>query len=168
MRSYIHLFVTLFLAFSCAKPEPVQDPRSDEVRRIESINVVRTEMNVRTAAKNAADRFEDLSGSHQLRFSSDETSSFTGKIFFSKTGRDRYSVKGNAVAANNHLNIEGTITRVSVKHLNFDGVMRQTINQKRYTRSGKSTFFKETEGKFWRLQDKVNGSGFVEYIDIYF
>ena len=32
----------------------------------------------------------------------------------------------------------------------------------------KTTFFDEGKGNFWRLQDKINGSGFVDYIDIYF
>ena len=52
--------------------------------------------------------------------------------------------------------------------MNFDGEITQKINGTVFERTAKTTFFDEGKGKFWRLQNKVNGSGFVDYIDIYF
>ncbi|SFI40889.1 hypothetical protein [Halpernia frigidisoli] len=56
---------------------------------------------------------------------------------------------------------------VSEDYMNLDGEIIQKIAQdgKQFTRKENNTFKKE--GKVWRLQNKVNGSGFVDYIDIY-
>lgn len=166
-------FSILFLMFilaasSCAKPEPVvTDSRSAEARRIDSINMVRQQMNERTAAKNATDRFADISGSHQLRFSSDGVTPLVGTLHFTKTGRDQYEIKGGAKAGKNQLSVIGTVQRVSKQHLKFEGEIHQTIHGVSYQRTGNKTFLDEGQGKLWRLQDKINGEGFVEYIDIY-
>ena len=67
----------------------------------------------------------------------------------------------------NTLEIKGSVKRVSEKHLNFEGIITQKINGTTYIRSKKTTFFDEGKGKFWRLQNKINDAGFVDYIDIY-
>jgi len=61
---------------------------------------------------------------------------------------------------------------VSDKHMNFTGTISQSIsgneNGKTDLRKGTKTFMSKDEGKTYRLQDMVNGSGFVDYIDIHF
>jgi hypothetical protein len=51
--------------------------------------------------------------------------------------------------------------------MNLDGKIIQNIQQDgaEFTRKENNTFKKE--GKYWRLQNKLNGAGFVDYIDIY-
>lgn len=142
--------------------------RSPEVKRIESINIVRQKRNDSIAILNKQPRFQDLGGTHQLKYTSDGIPSFTGTIYFENKGRDLYDVSGKATAGKNSLKITGTVTRVSEQHLNFEGEIIQKINGQNFTRTNKSTFFDEGKGNYWRLQNKVNGSGFVDHIDIYF
>lgn len=139
-----------------------------EIKRIESINIVRQKMNDSISIKNKTNIFKDISGQHQLKYGSNESASFSGQITFDNIGKDLYSVSGSATSGKNNLKIKGEIKRVSEKHLNFDGVISQKINGNSYERTKKSTFFDEGKGNFWRLQNKVNGSGFVDDIDIYF
>lgn len=163
------LILCSILLFSCSKKEGEStNTQSDSTKIIDSINAVRSQINDSIKLKNEQNRFSDLSGKHQLKFSSDAISSFTGSAKFEKIGRDAYSVSGKAVSGKNTLTIEGKISRVSDKHLNFEGKIDQKIQGEKYTRTKKTTFFDEGKGKFWRLQDKVNSSGFVDYIDIYF
>ena len=157
------------LLISCSKKEgEIANSQSDSTKIIDSINAVRSQINDSIKLKNSQNHFANLSGNHRLKFSSDEISSLTGTANFEKTGRDEYSVSGKAVSGSNTLEIEGKITRVSEKHLNFEGKISQNIQGEKYTRTKKTTFLDEGKGNFWRLQDKVNGSGFVDYIDIYF
>lgn len=168
MKQILLLFSATTL-ISCSKKENNSTHiLSPEAQKIESINVERKKLNERTAIKNQQNIFKDLSGKHQLKFTSDEISAFSGTVNFEKTGRDLYTISGNAKSGKNTLEINGTIKRVSEKHLNFEGKINQKINGKAFTRTNKTTFFDEGKGNFWRLQDKINGSGFVEYIDIYF
>jgi hypothetical protein len=138
-----------------------------ENKKIESLNIERQRLNERIAIKNQQNVLKDISGPHQLKFSSDETSTFSGTVHFENTGRDLYEISGVAKSGTNTLEIRGMIKRVSEKHLNFDGEITQKINGTVYNRTKKTTFFNEGKGNFWRLQNKVNGSGFVDYIDIY-
>ena len=163
------LILCSILLFSCSKKEGESiNTQSDSSKIIDSLNAVRSQINDSIKLKNEQNRFADLSGNHQLKFSSDAISSITGSAQFEKIGRDEYSVSGKAVSGKNTLTIEGKISRVSDKHLNFEGKINQNIQGEKYTRTKKTTFFDEGKGKFWRLQDKVNSSGFVDYIDIYF
>jgi hypothetical protein len=70
------------------------------------------------------------------------------------------------------MHIQGTIKIVSDKHMNFTGSISESIsendNGKPYVRQGTKTFMSKDGGKTYRLQDMVNGSGFVDYIDIHF
>ena len=163
------LIISAITLISCSKKESNSTENlSPEAQKIESINVERKKLNESIALKNQQNNFKDLSGKHPLKFTSDETSGFSGTVNFEKTGRDLYTITGNAKSGKNTLEINGTIKRVSEKHLNFEGKITQKINGKVFTRTKKTTFFDERKGNFWRLQDKINGSGFVDYIDIYF
>ena len=167
MKKFILLSSAIFL-FSCSKKESgFSQTISDSTKIIESLNLERTKINERIRLKNNRNIFADLSGTHSLKFSSDE-GTINGKINFEKTGRDLYKVSGSGKSGQNIINIEGTINRVSGRHLNFEGKIIQNINGKIFTRTKKTTFLDEGKGSYWRLQDKINGSGFVEYIDIYF
>lgn len=167
MKKFILLSSAIFL-FSCSKKESgFSQTISDSTKIIESLNLERTKINDSIRLKNNQNIFADLSGTHSLKFSSDE-GTINGKINFEKTGRDLYKVSGSGKSEQNIINIEGTINRVSGRHLNFEGKMIQNINGTTFTRTKKSTFLDEGKGNYWRLQDKINGSGFVEYIDIYF
>ncbi|MGA9212058.1 hypothetical protein [Kaistella sp.] len=166
-KTILIISATLFL--SCSKKENAStNDISLEAKRIESINIERQKLNDSITIRNQQNIFKDLSGKHQLKFSSDETSSFWGTANFEKTGRDSYALSGNAQSGKNTLEIKGTVKKVSEKHLNFEGKITQKINGIVFKRTKNTTFFDEGKGKFWRLQNKVNGSGFVDYIDIYF
>ena len=167
MKKFILLSSAIFL-FSCSKKESgFSQTISDSTKIIESLNLERAKINERIRLKNNRNIFADLSGTHSLKFSSDE-GTINGKINFEKTGRDLYKVSGSGKSGQNIINIEGTINRVSGRHLNFEGKIIQNINGTTFTRTKKTTFLDEGKGSYWRLQDKINGSGFVEYIDIYF
>ena len=163
------LITSAITLLSCSKKELKNiDDISPENKKIESINVERQKLNDSIAIRNQRNVLRDLSGKHQLKFSSDETTGFTGTINFENIGRDLYNVAGNAKSGNNTLEIKGTVKRVTEKHLNFEGEITQKINGVIYKRTKPTTFFNEGKGNFWRLQNKVNGSGFVDYMDIYY
>ena len=163
------LLISLLALISCSKKESNQSTApSPEAKRIESINVVRKNRNDSITVINKQNIFKDLSGTHRIHFSSDEISGFFGTATFEKIDRDLYTMSGNAKSEKNSLKIKGTVKKVSEKHLNFDGEITQKINGVIYKRTKKTTFFDEGKGKFWRLQNKINSSGFVDYIDIYF
>jgi hypothetical protein len=169
MKRTIILLISVITIISCSKKENSEaNLLSPEAKKTESINIVRKKMNDSIAILNEQNNFGDLSGTHQLKFSSDETSAFSGTASFEKTGRDLYDLTGNAHSGKNTLEIKGSVKRVSEKHLNFEGIITQKINGTTYIRSKKTTFFDEGKGKFWRLQNKINDAGFVDYIDIYF
>ena len=163
------LAISALILFSCSKKvNENAKVISPEAKKIESINVERKILNDSIAIRNQQNIFKDLSGKHTLEFRSDETSGFSGTAKFEKTGRDLYTLTGTAKSGKNTLDIKGTIKKVSEKHLNFEGEITQKINGTVFKRTQKTTFFDEGKGKFWRLQNKVNASGFVDYIDIYF
>lgn len=162
------LLISAISILSCSQKQSENTSTiSMENKKIESLNIERQRLNERIAIKNQQNVLKDISGPHQLKFSSDETSTFSGTVHFENTGRDLYEISGVAKSGTNTLEIRGMIKRVSEKHLNFDGEITQKINGTVYNRTKKTTFFNEGKGNFWRLQNKVNGSGFVDYIDIY-
>ena len=168
MKQAILIISTLSI-LSCSKKEIENtDITSPENKKIESLNIERQKLNENIAIKNQQNVLKDLSGKHQLKFTSDETAGFSGTVNFENTGRDLYEISGNAKSGKNTLAINGTIKKVTEKHLNFDGEITQKINGTVYKRTSKTTFFNEGKGNFWRLQNKINSSGFVDYIDIYF
>ena len=168
MKQAILIISTLSI-LSCSKKEIENtDITSPENKKIESLNIERQKLNENIAIKNQQNVLKDLSGKHQLKFTSDEAAGFSGTVNFENIGRDLYEISGNAKSGKNTLAINGTIKKVTEKHLNFDGEITQKINGTVYKRTSKTTFFNEGKGNFWRLQNKINSSGFVDYIDIYF
>ncbi|AYO58338.1 hypothetical protein CO230_09540 [Chryseobacterium sp. 6424] len=164
-------FIAFFIALSLISCDNKEKRAAAELamhkKWEDSVNAERRKINERIAKKNNVNQFADLSGEHQLRFSSDNTV-FSGKVHFDRSGKDRYTVVGKATSGSNYLIIEGEIKQVSHKHLNFMGDIRQSIDGKTYLRNKNTTFLNEGKGNFWRLQHKINGEGFVDYIDIYF
>lgn len=147
---------------SCKKNSSIESTsKRDTLALIDSINAARTNYNDSIKALNSQNRFADLTGAHQLAFQSDGETSMKGTVHFTKTGRDEYTVKGDAKSGSNSLSVDGTIKGVSERHLNFEGQISQKINGSSYTRSKKTTFLDEGKGGFWRLQDKVNGNGWI-------
>ncbi len=165
----IILAISALSILSCAKKEsyPIETV-SAENKKIESMNVERKKLNDSIAIRNQRNIFKNLSGKHQLKYSTEESIEFSGTVNFQKTGRDLYLIRGTAKSGKNSLKIKGTIKRVSEKHLNFEGEITQNINGNIFKRNKNTTFLDEGKGNFWRLQNKVNGLGFVDYIDIYF
>ena len=168
MKKFLFSAFTCALLFSCGKSseEIAAEKKADTLRIVDSINQARAKYNDSITVLNNKNRFGDLSGTHSISFKSDEAS-FKGNIKLNKIGQDLYEVSGGGNSGKNSLNVEGEIKRVSDIHLNFDGKITQKINGKSFTRSKKTTFLDEKKGNFWRLQNKVNDEGFVEYIDIY-
>ena len=162
------LFPLLILAlYSCKKN--VNNPEkelADTLAKIDSINAARIKHNDSIKILNNKNRFADLSGNHKLTFNGDGAK-MNGIISMKKVGQDEYEVTSNIKSGSNFLKIEGIIKKISEKHLNFEGKISQKIAGSTYSRNKKTTFFDEGKGNFWRLQDKINGDGFVDYIDIY-
>lgn len=167
MKIQFLLLFSLFI-FSCNSENPGQKAALAEKQRIDSINAQRQKWNDSIAIRNKQNIFGDESGTHRLNFSSLDVAPFSGNITFTKTYRDTYSVSGRASSGKNTVSVQGEITKVSDRHLNFEGEIKQKINGKTFVRNKKTTFFDEGKGSFYRLQNKVNSEGFVDYIDIYF
>lgn len=167
MKTIVSLAL-LSLMLSCSKKQTTDTDINNDSKQIESLNTVRQKINDSINLKNEQNIFADLSGFHSLTFLSDDSPKLTGQVNFSKIGRDQYEVTGSAEKGKNNLKITGIIKRVSEKHLNFTGKIEQNIQGTYYARTEKTTFYNEGKGNFWRLQNKINGSGFVDYIDIHF
>lgn len=173
MKNFLTVIAITAVIVSCSKKETLATPsQSDSTKIIDSINAVRTKMNDSIKAKNSENNFKDFSGDHSLTYQSQDSSKKTGSVNFKKMGRDDYDVSGNIKSGKDFVTIKGSAIVVSPKHFNFTGEITQSIssdnNGKPYTRKGTKTFMSKDGGKTWRLQDMVNGSGFVDYIDIHF
>ena len=163
------LFIPLILiAFSCNKTGENNAKDVDSTKIIDSINAVRMKYNDSIRALNNKNNYSDLSGKHKLTFVSDDGVSLVGTVNFTKIMSDGYEVKGQAKSGKNSLIIDGKADRVSKKHINFYGEIKQTINGKTESKNKSNTFRDEGKGKFFRLQQKVNSEGFVDYIDIHY
>jgi PBP1b-binding outer membrane lipoprotein LpoB len=167
MKKILTSAVITALIVSCSKKETQPTPnQTDSTKIIDSINAARTKINDSIQSKN---HFKDFSGTHKFTHNSIKAS---GSVDFKKMGRDDYDVSGNIKSGKESVTIKGTAVVVSTKHMNFTGEITQSIsandNGKPYTRKGTKTFMSKDGGKTWRLQDMVNGSGFVDYIDIHF
>lgn len=169
MKKITLLFLP-FLLFSCKKTDKTSDPiETDRSKTIDSINIVRTKYNDSIQILNSKNRFRDLSGPHQLKHSSIGK---TGEIELKNIGRDLYEISGGAKSGKNYIKIEGELKMVSEEFMNFNGKITQSIqendNGKIDVRTKKTSFAKKGNAKYWRLQNMMNQSGFVDYIDIYF
>ncbi|AZA52293.1 hypothetical protein [Chryseobacterium sp. G0201] len=173
MKNLITAITITTLVVSCSKKDTQSTPnQSDSTKIVDSINAARTKINDSIKAKNSENNFKDFSGDHKFTYQSQNSSTKTGSVNFKKMGRDDYDVAGSIKSGENSVIIKGSAIVVSPKHMNFTGEITQRIssdnNGKPYTRKGTKTFMSKDGGKTWRLQDMVNGSGFVDYIDIHF
>ncbi len=161
MKAYLS-FAILCLLLSCKKEATPTENKIDSVQIVDSINTARNKINDSLRNKN---RFGNLDGNHQLLH---QSISGKGSIDFKKVigNHDEYEINGSLKSGGNSLSVKGIGIRVSEKHFNFTGEIDETINGKPYLRKGTKTFLSKDGGKTWRLQDMVNGDGFVEYIDI--
>ena len=175
MKNILILAGIGILSFSCSKKETTEvNNKVDSTKIVDSINDARTKLNDSIKAKNSENRFKDFSGSHKFFYQNDSSPKYSGSVNFTKIEgeRDNYNVSGSIKSGNNSVNIKGFVQVVSAKHMNFTGEITQKIpendNGKPYTRKGTKTFASKDGGKTYRLHDMVNGSGFVDYIDIKF
>lgn len=168
MKDIILLFAIATLC-SCTK----KDNNSGKIKagtasEIDSINAARTKYNDSITVLNAKNHFADLSGDHQFTHSS---ISNKGNVTFTNIGRDRYTVSGGAKAGKDYVEIEGEIKMVSEEFLNFTGKITQSIQQNDHgkidVRTKKTSFAKKGNARFWRVQNRVNSSGFTDNIDIF-
>lgn len=172
MKNLIAAFSLVILITSCSKKEtqPTSN-KADSTKIVDSINTARTKINDSIKSLNSKNRFKDFTGSHKFTHNLIKNS---GKVEFIKIEdeRDHYNVSGNIKSGGNFVKIKGYMAVVTDKHMNFTGEISQSIsendNGKTYTRKGTKTFMSKDGGKTWRLQDMINGSGFVDYIDIHF
>lgn len=169
MKNFLTALAIIALLISCSKKEsnPTAN-KTDSTKIIDSINAARTKINDSIRSKN---HFKDFSGKHKLTHNLIKT---PGSVDFKKIEGegDHYTVSGDINSGKNSVTIKGFMAVVSDKHMNFTGEITQSItendNGKPFTRKKTTTFMSKDGGKTYRLQDKVNGSGFVDYIDIHF
>lgn len=169
MKNFLAAIAISTLIVSCSKKETTPSSvQTDSTKIIDSINAVRTKINDSIRNKNA---FRDFSGDHKFTHNLIKNA---GSVNFKKIEgeKDHYTISGNIKSGKNSIEIKGFMAVVSNKHMNFTGEITQSIsdndNGKPYTRKGTKTFASKDGGKTYRLQDMVNGSGFVDYIDIHF
>jgi len=173
MKKTLIIAIAGILTFSCSKKDTQKD-KTDHTNTVDSINNARTKTNDSIKALNSKNRFRDFSGSHRFVYQNDSSPKYSGSVNFTKTDgeRDHYTISGDIKSGKNSVIIQGFAKVVSAKHINFTGEITQRIadndNGKAYTRKGTKTFMSKDGGKTYRLQDMVNGSGFVDYIDIHF
>lgn len=170
MKNIVGILLSSILVFSCTKKASENaHSKSNQEMVTDSINAARTKINDSIKILNDKNRFKDFSGEHQI---SHNLINNKGSIVFKKIGRDEYDIPGEVKSGKDQIKIAGTGILVSKKHLNFTGTITQNIaqndNGKSYTRKGTKTFLSKDGGKTWRLQDMVNSSGFIDYIDITF
>lgn len=175
MKNLITVLAVSALIISCSKKETQSTQKqTDSTKIIDSINAARTKINDSIKAKNSENRFKDFNGTHQFTYQNDSSPKYSGTVDFKQVDgeRDHYTLSGNIKSGKNSVQIKGFMAVVSDKHMNFTGEITQSIsdndNGKPYTRKGTKTFMSKDGGKTWRLQNMVNGSGFVDYIDIHF
>lgn len=175
MKKTLIIAIAGILTFSCSKKESQKTPeKSDSTKITDSINAERTKINDSIKAINSKNRFRDFSGSHKFVYQNDSSPKYSGSVNFTKIEgeRDNYTISGNIKSGKNSVSLKGFVQVITAKHMNFTGEITQSIsdndNGKAYTRKGTKTFMSKDGGKTYRLQDMVNGSGFVDYIDIHF
>lgn len=171
MKTSLIMIVGALMLLSCHKKETNKGGEAAQQRlRIDSINASRKKHNDSILAQRNKSKFQDLSGSHTFTMASEGISTLKGSVLFTKTGGDEYKITGEAQSGNNKIAIKGTAELVRANFLHFEGEISQSIpaNGKPYTRKGSKTFMAKEKDQFWRLQDMINGDGFVDYIDIHF
>ncbi|WP_370897588.1 hypothetical protein [Chryseobacterium gossypii] len=172
MKNFLTATAIILLIISCSQKDTRPTPaRPDSIKIIDSINALRMKMNDSIRAKNSENHFRDFSGDHKFTHNSIKNS---GSVNFKKIDgeRDRYEVSGNIQSGKDHVDLKGYMKIISDRHMNFTGEIYESISEndhgKPYVRKGTKTFMSKDGGRTYRLQDMVNGSGFVNYIDIHF
>ncbi|MBW7675763.1 hypothetical protein [Chryseobacterium chendengshani] len=173
MKKTLVIAIAGILTFSCSKKESQKaDVKADSTKITDSVNAERVKTNDSIKALNSKNRFKDFNGAHQFFYQNDSSPRYSGSVNFTRIEdeRDHYTLSGNIKSGKNSVTLKGIMMVVSPKHMNFTGEITQSItdndNGKLYTRKGTKTFMSKDGGKTYRLQDMVNGSGFVDYIDI--
>lgn len=174
MKKIIFPLFVLTIGFSCSKKSPDENihQQKDSLKIADSVNLAKRNDSIKTL--NSKNRFKDFSGNHRFTYETQAFNTISGTVTFDKIEgeRDNYNLSGSIKSGENSVNIKGFVQVVSPKHMNFTGEITQKIsvndNGKPYTRKGTKTFMSKNGGKTYRLQDMVNGSGFVDYIDIHF
>lgn len=169
MKNFLTAIAITALFISCSKKEanPVSN-QMNSTKIIDSINAARTKINDSIRNKN---NFKDFSGTHKFTHNLIKD---PGTVDFKKIDGegDHYDISGDIKSGENSVTIKGFMAVVSDKHMNFTGEITQSIsangNGKPYIRKKTTTFMSKDGGKTYRLQDMVNGSGFVDHIDIHF
>ena len=158
------LLIAAISIVSCKKSENINNSKIDSVKIIDSINTARTKINDSILSH---PRFKDWEGSHTFKH---DGINGNGKITFKTIGRDEYEMNGEVRNGKNYITISGIGTMRSDKHLSFEGEMKQSLqdvdNGKLDIRKGVKTFLTKDGGETFRLQQKVNSAGFVDFIDI--
>ena len=171
MKKIFAITIISLALFSCSKNDANNlASEKDSAKIIDSINAAREKINDDIRKKNAQNRFKDFSGTHVFTHNMIGSA---GKITFTKgDSRDFYSVTGSVGSGKNYVKINGEALAVGDNFFNFTGTVEQGIadydNGKPYIRKGTKTFASKDGGKTYILQDKVNGSGFVDYITMKF
>lgn len=171
MKNIILLLSTFLFLVSCNNKEENEKKLAlEETQKVDSTNAAITKYNDSIQILNKKNRHKDLSGLHVFTMTTDGTPRLKGTANFKNVGRDEYSISGDAKFGKNSIKIEGIGNLVSEEFLNFEGNIVQNIpgNGGKYERKGKKTFQAKGDAKYWRLQDMVNGEGFVDHIDIHF
>lgn len=160
---FLYLTVFCLLFFSCKKSDVKRtSAKIDSTAIIDSINAARTKINDSIRNKS---HFGNMEGNHTLLHNG-ISGKGTVKFVKVKDSHDEYEITGKISSGSNVAEMKGFGIRVSPKHINFTGTISQNINGSKFTRSGTQTFLSKDGGKIFRLQNMVNGEGFVEYIDI--
>jgi hypothetical protein len=83
---------------------------------------------------------------------------------------DHYTISGSIKSGKNSVEIKGFMAVISKTHELYRKSLKVFLIMimENLTRKGTKTFASKDGGKTYRLQDMVNGSGFVDYIDIHF
>ncbi|CAD7808916.1 hypothetical protein CHRY9390_01910 [Chryseobacterium aquaeductus] len=175
MKKTLAIAIIGIFAFSCSKKESQKTKnKRDSTKIVDSMNAERIKINDSIKSINNENRFKNFSGSHKLTYQNDSSARISGSVNFTKIEgeRDNYTVSGNIKSGENSVTLKGFVMVVTAKHMNFTGEITQRISDndsgKPYTRKGTKTFMSKDGGKTYRLQDMVNGSGFVDHIDIHF
>jgi hypothetical protein len=158
--------------------ESVQQQVESDIPMIDSIDTTTIRESTHSELLNSGNEQPDVAireGNHYLSLqwiSWDEL----GEVEIKFLGDNRYSVRGQQKSKTNgdYLKIEGVLTPISEIELSFEGIVEQKIshlNQGQPCVKKGRRLFKSTKGrKYWRMQDMENceGSGVVDYVDIYF
>ena len=168
MKKKILLFLFATLISCNKKAENSENMKTGSAKIADSINASRTKQNDSIKILNSKNQFRDLSGNHIFTHSSFPKN---GNVIFKNIGRDFYKVSGGIKTGKNFVKIEGEVKMVSAEYLNFTGKITQRISENEHgkidVRTQKTSFAKKGNTTYWRLQNRLNSSGFTDNIDIY-